>query len=148
MDVNAAEPMRRIEITDSHLEAPIRRPLLATDNVLRNGEPAAHIVERLRRRGIPATLSRDAGQYICNALLYRTQEIAREADNVPRSGFIHLPADLVNERNPALGPAVGCRLTWRQVVEGGLEIIAATLGQSAPVARTRWLGRTAAARGA
>lgn len=110
--------------------------------------PAAHIVERLRRRGIPATLSRDAGQYICNALLYRTQEIAREADNVPRSGFIHLPADLVNERNPALGPAVGCRLTWRQVVEGGLEIIAATLGQSAPVARTRWLGRTAAARGA
>lgn len=101
--------------------------------------PAAQIVERLRRRGIPAMLSRDAGGYICNALLYRTQELAREAAGPGRSGFIHLPADLVDGRNPRLGPLDGCRLGWREVVEGGVEIIAATLGQpAAAVAARAW----------
>lgn len=91
--------------------------------------PAAHIVHRLRRRGIPATLSRDAGAYLCNALLYRTQEIVRENDRRTRSGFIHLPSDLVDWRNPRLGPLGGCRLGWRDVVDGGVEVVAATLGQ-------------------
>jgi pyroglutamyl-peptidase len=91
--------------------------------------PAAHIVERLRRRGLPASLSRDAGGYLCNALLYRAQELARALAMPARSGFIHLPSDLVNERNPARGPLPGCRLDWRQVIDGGLEIIAASLGR-------------------
>ena len=96
--------------------------------------PAAHIVERLRRRGIPAQVSRDAGGYLCNALLYRTLEIARAGVAPPRSGFIHLPSSLVHERSPARGPLASCRLTWRDVIEGGVEIIAACLGRPAPVA--------------
>ncbi len=99
--------------------------------------PAAHIVERLRRRGLPAIVSRDAGGYLCNALLYRTQELARRHDLAVRSGFIHLPADLVNERNPARGPLPGCRLDWRDVIEGGVEIIAASLGRPAAPLRAR-----------
>lgn len=91
--------------------------------------PAAHIVGRLRRRGLPAQLSRDAGGYLCNALLYRSLEIARTSGAPGRSGFVHLPSSLVNERRPALEPRPASRLTWDDVVEGSLEIIAATLGR-------------------
>lgn len=94
--------------------------------------PSMHIVERLRRRGLPAMLSRDAGGYLCNALLYRAQELAREVPAAPRAGFIHLPADLVNERYPSRGPLGSCRLGWGDVVEGGVEIIAASLGRPTP----------------
>jgi pyroglutamyl-peptidase len=94
--------------------------------------PAAHIVERLRRRGLPAMVSRDAGSYLCNALLYRTLEVARRGPEPPRSGFVHLPSTLVNERNPWRGPLPSCRLAWDDVVAGGLEIIAACLGRPSP----------------
>ena len=105
--------------------------------------PAAHIVARLRRRGLPALMSRDAGGYLCNALLYRSGELARRQAAPVRAGFVHLPADLVHERNPARGPVPGCRLGWDDVVDGGLEIIAACLGR-APVAlpvRAEWTAR-------
>lgn len=91
--------------------------------------PAAHIVGRLRRRGLPAQLSRDAGGYLCNALLYRSLEIARTSGMPARSGFVHLPASLVNERRPALEPRPAGHLTWDGVIEGSLEIVAATLGR-------------------
>ncbi|MGE0701379.1 MAG: pyroglutamyl-peptidase I [Hyphomicrobiaceae bacterium] len=93
--------------------------------------PAAHIVERLRRRGLPAQVSRDAGGYLCNALLYRSLEIARAFGAPARSGFVHLPASLVNERRPALEPRSGMALSWDDVVEGSVEIAAAALGRTA-----------------
>lgn len=94
--------------------------------------PAAHIVARLRRRGLPAQISRDAGGYLCNALLYRSLEISRLSGTPGRSGFVHLPANLVNERRPALEPRLGGRLSWDDVIEGSLEIVAAALGRPAP----------------
>lgn len=90
--------------------------------------PVAYIVSRLRQRGLPAHVSRNAGGYLCNALLYRTQELSRTA-NIPRSGFVHLPSSLVNERFPARGPLGSCRLSWDDVINGGIEIIAACLGR-------------------
>ena len=94
--------------------------------------PAAYIVARLRRRGLPASLSRDAGGYLCNALLYRALELGRDLPDPPRAGFIHLPASLVHERFPTRGPVPGAPLDWEGVVEGGLEIIAASLGRPPP----------------
>ena len=94
--------------------------------------PAAHIVDRLRRRGLPAQISRDAGGYLCNALLYRSLENARCYGTPGRSGFVHLPANLVNERRPTLEPRQGTRLSWDDVIEGSLEIVAATLGRPLP----------------
>ena len=91
--------------------------------------PASHIVARLRRRHLPARISRDAGGYLCNALLYRALELSRERRSPARSGFIHLPSTLVSDRRPALEPKHGRRLGWEQVVEGGLEIILASLGR-------------------
>jgi pyroglutamyl-peptidase len=91
--------------------------------------PAAHIVTRLRRRGLPAQISRDAGGYLCNALLYRSLEIGRSLNSPARIGFVHLPTSLVNERRPTFEPRITGRLTWDDVVEGSLEILAATLGR-------------------
>lgn len=114
------------------LPPPARELTLRGPEYLPATLPAAHIAERLRRRGLPAMVSRDAGGYLCNALLYRTQEVARGMARPPRSGFIHLPSSLVNERNPWRGPLNGCRLGWDDVIGGGIEIIAACLGRAAP----------------
>ena len=102
--------------------------------------PAAHIVARLRQRGLPASLSRDAGGYLCNALLYRSGELARRQPGPVRAGFVHLPSGLVHERNPARGPLSRCRLDWDDVIDGGIEIIAACLGR-APVVMRRPVAR-------
>jgi len=91
--------------------------------------PAAHIVSRLRKRGLPALISRDAGGYLCNALLYRSLEISRVSGAQTRTGFIHLPSNLVNERRPGIEPHFSHRLSWAEVVDGGLEIVATVLGR-------------------
>jgi pyroglutamyl-peptidase len=96
--------------------------------------PTAHLVSRLRRRGLPAQLSRDAGGYLCNALLYRSLELSRRRSEPVRTGFVHLPASLVSERRPDLEPRTG-RLGWGGVIEGGIEIIAGALGRPPPLPR-------------
>ena len=65
-------------------------------NFMRASLPVAYIVSRLRRRGIRAFASRDAGGYLCNATLYNSLAKAR---GVPgrRVGFIHLPASLAKQ---------------------------------------------------
>jgi len=96
---------------------------------LPTGLPAGLLVERLRRRGIAAQISRDAGGYLCNALMYRTLELARRDGRPVRNGFVHLPASLVDPRHPARGPLACSSLSWANVIEGGLEIIATSLGR-------------------
>ncbi|HVY42459.1 MAG TPA: pyroglutamyl-peptidase I [Hyphomicrobiaceae bacterium] len=91
--------------------------------------PAALIVERLRRRGLPAQLSRDAGSYLCNALLYRAVELSRRGVSPVRNGFIHLPETLVDPRRPDRQPTFACPLSWQQVIDGSLDIIATCLGR-------------------
>jgi pyroglutamyl-peptidase len=91
--------------------------------------PAALIVERLRQRGLPARVSRDAGGYLCNALLYRALELSRRNGWPTRSGFVHLPEDLIDPRRPERQPLHGRGLSWDDVVEGSLEIIATCLGR-------------------
>lgn len=56
--------------------------------------PVTSLIRRLRLRGLPAQISRDAGRYLCNATLYNslheahlTPEHAR-----PLVGFVHIPA--------------------------------------------------------
>jgi len=53
---------------------------------------------------------------------------------------VHLPSGLVHERNPARGPLSRCRLDWDDVIDGGIEIIAACLGR-APVVMRRPVAR-------
>ena len=89
--------------------------------------PVQHIVARLRARGIPAFVSRDAGGYLCNATLYHSLGCAREVPG-RRVGFIHIPATLGRPGAANRGRVGACRLTWEQAGSGGLEILAACLG--------------------
>jgi pyroglutamyl-peptidase len=96
--------------------------------------PVSAIVARLRAKGLPAFVSRDAGAYLCNAALYSALDKARRSSRDHRVGFVHLPASLlVEDRRPQFGPHPRCPLTWRDTIDGGLEIIGAALGR--PVAR-------------
>jgi len=94
--------------------------------------PVSAIVARLRAKGLPAFVSRDAGTYLCNATLYSALDKARRSARDYRIGFVHLPASLlVEERRPQFGPHPRCPLTWRDTIDGGLEIIGAALGREA-----------------
>ena len=88
--------------------------------------PVQHIVTRLRRRGIPAFASRDAGGYLCNATLYHSLGCARDKPG-RRVGFIHIPATLGRPGGANRGRVGGHALTWEQAHAGGLEILAACL---------------------
>lgn len=92
--------------------------------------PAGRIVARLRRLGLPAALSHDAGSYLCNAILYHSLAAASSngQGGLPRRGFVHIPAGLSGlERNGRL-PNPACQLDWNGAITGGLEILAACLG--------------------
>lgn len=78
--------------------------------------PARKIVTRLTGLGLPATLSDDAGGYLCNAALYH----ALEPELAALTGFIHVPVDL--SRPP---------LTFANAVNGGIEIIRVCLEAAA-----------------
>jgi pyroglutamyl-peptidase len=92
--------------------------------------PVSAIVTRLRRRGLPAFVSRDAGTYLCNATLYTALDMARRTAREHRIGFIHLPSSLlVEERRPTFGVHPRCPLSWNDAIDGGLEIIGAALGR-------------------
>jgi pyroglutamyl-peptidase len=59
--------------------------------------PSAAILAALKKAGFPATLSDDAGRYVCNATLYRSLIAAPAARRV---GFVHVPpaTHMTNER--------------------------------------------------
>ena len=88
--------------------------------------PVRHIVARLRRLGIPAFVSRDAGGYLCNATLYHSLICARAAP-VRSVGFVHVPATLGRAGGANRGRVGGRRLTWEQAFIGGIEILATCL---------------------
>lgn len=48
---------------------------------------AAEITSKIRRAGIAARISHDAGAYLCNATLYETLQRQKEL----AAGFIHIP---------------------------------------------------------
>ncbi len=98
---------------------------------LRATLPVSHIVTRLRARGIPAFASRDAGAYLCNAVLYRSLEKQR-AHGIGRLGFVHIPATLAKPGGANRGRSGACPLNWEQALAGGLEIVAASLGRPPP----------------
>jgi pyroglutamyl-peptidase len=94
--------------------------------------PTSQIVERLRRMRLPVQLSRDAGGYLCNALLYHSLDHARrraEKGLGPRRGFIHIPDRLAGDgKRGTMRPAAASRLEWQGAVRGGLAILETCAG--------------------
>ncbi|MBO0740117.1 MAG: hypothetical protein J2P51_01660 [Hyphomicrobiaceae bacterium] len=88
--------------------------------------PVRHVVARLRRLGIAAFVSRDAGSYLCNAALYHSLTSAKDAAG-RRVGFVHIPAALARPAGANRGRSGACPLTWQQALDGALEILATCL---------------------
>ncbi len=49
------------------------------------------LVTKLRRRGLPARSSANAGRYLCNALLFASLYQSRKRASPRQTGFIHIP---------------------------------------------------------
>lgn len=77
--------------------------------------PFKSILTRLDALRIPASLSNDAGIYLCNASLY---EALAHCGRARRAGFIHLPTDVKSD---------GANLDWDHAITGGMEVIRACL---------------------
>jgi pyroglutamyl-peptidase len=109
-------------------ETPLAGPVLEdAPTELASQVPAARIVARLRRLGIPAHLSRDAGGYLCNAVLYHSLFRARVLGSSGAVGFVHVPDALaagVRRRYRVLRSP----LDWEQALTGAVEIVATCLG--------------------
>lgn len=86
--------------------------------------PVKTIVRRLHELGLPAEASDDAGQYLCNAVLYQSLGLIEGAGMV---GFVHLPSALAEDHGEGA-------LTVEQAVAGSLEILAVCLEAPRPVA--------------
>jgi pyroglutamyl-peptidase len=95
--------------------------------------PAKRILARLARGEFPCCTSNDAGDYLCNALMYHSLSAARTLPTPFMSGFIHVPANLQETRCMETKTGTQCGLSWSAAVAGSLEIIAACLEAEDPV---------------
>lgn len=77
--------------------------------------PVERIIERLETSGLPAMLSSDAGDYLCNAIMYHALSRAPPVGEALLTGFVHIPA--------RTGAGSAGSLTWQQATAGGLIII-------------------------
>ncbi len=97
--------------------------------------PGALLVRRLRSAGIRASLSHDAGRYLCNAVLYHTLFRSQRLDPPPLAGFIHIPAlPPVFDTTPMGGAVLG----W-PALERGAAMILDTMAVFAGRAKRRGL---------
>ncbi len=92
--------------------------------------PAGRMAARLRRIGLPAQISRDAGSYLCNAVFYRSVQSQRLSGAGGRSGFVHVPVSvtdnsagrgLIRRRRPVLD--------LDATIRGGIEVVEACLNR-------------------
>jgi pyroglutamyl-peptidase len=82
--------------------------------------PARRLLRAAQSAGVPATLSRDAGRYLCNYLCWRAAETARNG-GPQLAAFIHVP--LVPRI--AVRPLRRSRLTLDDLIEAGDAIVRA-----------------------
>jgi pyroglutamyl-peptidase len=75
--------------------------------------PARRLLAAARGVHVPARLSRDAGRYLCNYLIWRAAEAARQAGGPRRAAFVHVP-------QVARFPRPRARVKTRQLSQGDL----------------------------
>jgi len=93
----------------------------------RGSLPIRRIRAALQDAGYPASLSDDAGAYLCNALYYRSGQLASRAGRLSMTGFVHLPflegqappeatERLKAEKEPAFAMAHEAMLSGAQLI--------------------------------
>ena len=94
--------------------------------VLRTAAPVLALLNALRRRGLPAKVSTDAGRYVCNAL-YFDALLARSGSEVPGWDlFVHVPQTETEARSLLAARGNGSPrviLPRQQLMRGALVLI-------------------------
>ncbi len=88
--------------------------------------PGRLIVSQLRSAKLPASLSADAGRYLCNAILFETLFRAQNMQRPPYAGFVHLPALTPYQPEPASDEPLASSLGW-ETLKSGVEVIINTM---------------------
>ncbi|CEM61043.1 pyroglutamyl-peptidase I [Treponema phagedenis] len=92
--------------------------------------PIKAIVEKLRTKGIPASVSNSAGTFICNHVCYGVAHLAASSKKPMKSGFIHIPflPEQVTDK-PPLTPSMaldtivhGITLAIEAIIENDTDI--------------------------
>lgn len=88
--------------------------------VLHSTFPGEHLAYTLRCAALPASLSRDAGRYLCNATLYHSLALASAMPQAqaPRAGFVHIPAFASEGEDARIG-----RMGWPELRKGAAMIL-------------------------
>ena len=88
--------------------------------------PAERIVARLSALGLPASLSTDAGHYLCNTIFYRAlQQAVSDPAKPTIAGFVHIPTELAASASAENGVRP---FDSEVALTGSLEIIRVCLG--------------------
>ncbi|MBL8565419.1 MAG: pyroglutamyl-peptidase I [Hyphomicrobiaceae bacterium] len=85
--------------------------------------PVDAIVARLAASSIPGRPSDDAGDYLCNAILYRSLECCAFARQRAQAGFVHIPSGLIGAGDDGRAPLGDCPLDWTQALDGAMLVI-------------------------
>ena len=92
--------------------------------ILKTMLPAKRLLLKLRLAGVPASLSPDAGRYLCNAVLYESLFQAKRMPNAPFTGFIHIPALSAHQPDGQEIPSTVC---GPAKLKTGLDVIIDTM---------------------
>jgi pyroglutamyl-peptidase len=79
---------------------------------------AQRLLTALRRTGVPARRSRDAGTYLCNYLCWRAAQAANKAGGPQLAAFVHVPLVVTGRR-----PAKKGQLTLDDLVRAGAAVL-------------------------
>jgi pyroglutamyl-peptidase len=83
--------------------------------------PVHRLLAAVRTTGVPATLSRDAGRYLCNYLCWRAAEAAGKKGGPRLAVFVHVPKIARTARRPGK-----CRkLTLGDLTRAGTAVLVA-----------------------
>ncbi len=86
--------------------------------------PVRSWVEQLQEAGIPAQVSNTAGTYLCNQAFYLALHWAVRQPQLPRIGFLHLPAlpqQSARRSSPPASMALETMLTGVQILLEGIQ---------------------------
>lgn len=94
--------------------------------------PAQALLAAVRKTGVPARRSRDAGRYLCNYLCWRAAEAAGKAKGPRLAAFVHVPLTARGARRPGKRR----KLTLDDLVSAGsalLTVVATFRPESSPI---------------